>query len=107
MKIRQTTLVVVTVLHLIATSAIGLFHGHDCLLGESNGGTTNVLSSGEHCLACMFTAGFNSTEVDHGSTLVSVEKLFICQSPPYLTFVDHREWSYSILLRGPPLSSTS
>lgn len=107
MKIRQTTLVVVAVLYLIVTSAIGLLHSDDCLLGALNVRTTNVLSSGEHCLACMFSAGSNSTEANHGLLQLTTEAPVICQPIQHFTIPDHHEWSYSILLRAPPLTSSS
>lgn len=107
MKIRQTTLVVVAVLYLIVTSAIGLLHSDDCLLSELNARTTNVLSSGEHCLACMFSADFNSTEANHGLLQPTTESPVICQPTQNFIIPDHHEWSYSILLRAPPLTSTS
>lgn len=107
MKSRQKTLVLVTVLYLIITSAIGLCHSDDCLLSALNEGKTNIPSSSEHCLACMFSAGFNSTEADHELPLLDVENPVICQPEWHFTFVDHHEWSYSILLRAPPLISTS
>jgi len=107
MKIRQTTLVVIAVLYLIVTSVIGLFHSDDCLLGALNEGTTNVPSSGEHCLACIFSADFNSTEANHGLLQLTTEAPVICQPTRHFTVVIHHEWAYSILLRAPPLTSTS
>lgn len=107
MKIRQTTLVVVAVLYLIVTSAIGLFHSDDCLLGALNENTTKGLSSGEPCPACMFSAGFNSTEANHGLLQLTTEAPVICQPTQIFVIPDHHEWSYSILLRAPPLTSTS
>ena len=107
MKTRQTISIVVVVLYLIITSAIGLFHDDDCLFGELKEDTTKGLSSCESCPACMFSAGFNSTEIDHELPLLNVENPVICQPEWHFTFVDHHEWSYSILLRAPPLISTS
>ncbi len=107
MKIRQTTLVVVAVLYLIVTSVIGLFHSDDCLLGALNEGTTNVPSSSEHCLACIFSADFKSSEANHELPLLDAENPVICQPARHFTVVDHHEWAYSILLRAPPLTSTS
>ena len=107
MKIRQTTLVVVAVLYLIVSSAIGLFHSDDCLRGALNEGTTNVPSSSEHCLACIFSADFKSSEANHELPLLTTEAPVICQPTQHFTIPDHHEWSYSILLRAPPLTSTS
>ena len=107
MKIRQTALVVVAVLYLIVTSAIGLLHNEGCVLGTLNEDTTKGLSSGEPCPACMFSAGLNSTEANHGLLQLTTEAPVICQSTQHFTIPDHHEWSYSILLRAPPLTSTS
>ena len=107
MKTRQTISIVVIVLYLVITSAIGLFHNEGCLLGELNEDTTKGLSSCESCPACMFSAGFNSTEVDHESPLLDAENPVICQPVGHFTFVDHHEWAYSILLRAPPSTSIS
>lgn len=107
MKSKQSTSIVVLVFCLIVSSAIGLFHSDDCLFGALNEGTTNVRSSGEHCLACIFSADFNSTEANHGLPQLTTEAPVICQPTQYFTIPDHHEWSYSILLRAPPLTSTS
>jgi len=107
MKSRKKTLVLVTVLYLIITSAIGLCHSDDCLLSALNEGKTNVPSSSEHCLACIFSAGFNSTEANHGLLQLTIEGPVIYQPTRHSTIPDHHEWAYSILLRGPPLASTS
>lgn len=107
MKARQATSIVVLIFCLIVSSAVCLFHDDDCLFSALNKGKTNVPSSSEHCLACMFSAGFNSTEADHELFLLVAENPVICQPEWHFTFVDHHEWSYSILLRAPPLISTS
>ena len=107
MKFRQTISAVVIVLYLIVTSAIGLFHNEGCVLGAEHAGTTNVLSCNEPCPACMFSAGFNSTKADYGLLPICAKSPVICQAVQHFTVVDHDEWAYSILLRAPPLTSTS
>jgi hypothetical protein len=106
-KTHQTISVVVIVLYLVITSAIGLFHNEGCLLGASNEDTTKGLSSGESCPACMFSVSFNSSKVDHELSLLDVENPIICQPEWHFTVIDHHEWSYSILLRAPPTTSIS
>jgi hypothetical protein len=107
MKARQVTSIIVLLFCLVISSTTCLFHDDDCLFGALNKGKKDVPSSSEHCLACMFSAGFNSTEADHELPLLDVENPVICQPEWHFTFVDHHEWSYSILLRAPPLISTS
>jgi hypothetical protein len=106
-KARQATLIVVLAFCLFISFAIGLFHGDGCLLGALNEDTTKGLSSHESCPACMFSAGFNSTEANHGLLQLTTEPLAICQPKLHFTIPDHHEWAYSILLRAPPLISTS
>ena len=107
MKARQATSILVLVFCLIASSAIGLFHDDDCLLGELNEDTTKGISSQESCPACMFSAGFKSIDADYGLPVLSVKIPIAFQSIQHFEVAHHHEWSYSILLRGPPLTSTS
>ena len=107
LKIRQAASVVVVVFYLIITSTVSLFHNEGCVLGTIRAGTADVLSSNEPCPACMFSAGFNSTEANHGLPQLTTEAPVICQPTQHFTIPDHHEWSYSILLRAPPLTSTS
>ena len=107
MKARQATSIVVLVFCLIVSSAIGLFHDDDCLFSALNEGKTNFPTSSEHCLACMFSAGFKSIDADYGLPVLSVKIPIAFQSIQHFEVAHHHEWSYSILLRGPPLTSTS
>lgn len=107
MKTRQATSIAVLVFYMIITSAIGLFHNENCALSTIRAGTADALSSKEPCPACMFSASFNSAEVDHELPLLDAENPVICQPARHFTVLDHHEWFYSILLRAPPLTSTS
>ncbi len=106
-KTRQTISVVIIVLYLVITSAIGLFHNEGCFLGASNEDTTKGSSSGKSCPACKFSADFNSTEVNPGLLQLTAEAPIICQTKQLPTIPDHHEWAYSILLRAPPSTSIS
>jgi hypothetical protein len=106
-KIHQTVSVAIVVVYLIITCATELFHKECCLLDAVNAGATNVLSCNGPCPACMFSAGFNSTEADYGSVLVGVEHRVIFQSLQHFTIVNHHEWACSIFLRAPPSILTS
>jgi len=107
MKTRQATSIIVMLSCLIISSATCLFHSDDCVLSALNKGKTNVPTSSGHCLACIFTAGFKSIEADYGLPLLSVTSPIACQPIQHFTIANHHEWSYSILLRAPPLTSTS
>ena len=107
MKLRQTISVLLIVLYLIITSAIGLLHNEGCIFGTIKAGTEDTQSSHDWCLACKFSADFNSTEATHGLQQLAIEVPVICQPKQHFTIPDHHEWSYSILLRAPPLTFTS
>jgi len=106
-KIHQTVSVVIVVVYLIITCATELFHKECCLLDAVNAGATNVLFCNKPCPACMFSAGFNSTEADYGLVLVGVENRVIFQPLQYFTILNHQEWACSIFLRAPPSILTS
>ena len=107
MKARRATSIVVLVFCLFVSSAIGIFHGDDCLLGELNEDTTKGLSSCESCPACMFSVSFKSIDADYGLPVLGVKSPIVFQFIQHFVVAHHYEWSYSILLRAPPLISTS
>jgi len=100
--IHRAASTVVLAVYLIITTSIDLFHSEDCMFGAEQPGTTDAISCNNPCPACMFLAGYNSTNANYGSTLVSTESLLISQFLPHLTIVNHDEWACSITLRAPP-----
>lgn len=106
-RIHQATSVVVFAFYLIVIFTIELFHNEGCVLGVIKTDTQNDLSSHGPCLACMFSATFKSTEVNHGPVLLKIEAPVISQPLQHLTVVNHHERAYLFLLRAPPSAGTS
>jgi len=106
-RIHQVESVAVVAFYLIVIFTIELFHNEGCVLGAIKTDTQNDLSSHGPCLACMFSATFKSTEVNHGPVLLKIESPVISQPLQHLTVVNHNERAYSFLLRAPPSAGTS
>jgi len=101
-KLHKTASLAIFAVYLIVSTSIELFHSEGCVFGVLHHGTTNGMSSNKPCPACMFLAGYNSTESNHSLTLVSTESPLISQFLPQLTVVNHDEWACSVMLRAPP-----
>jgi len=106
-KTHQAVLVVVVAFYLIVICTIDLFHNEGCVHGNTGACAAGVLSSNESCPACIFLAGYNSTEADYGSVFVGTESQVIFQSLQHFTIVNRHEWASSIVLRAPPSILTS
>ena len=103
---KTLTTVIIAVYLFLGTSA-DLFHNEDCMLGAVQPATTDVLTHNDPCPACKFLAGHNSIEVGQDSILGGNEFIDISQFIPFLTILNHDEWSSSITSRAPPLFSIS
>ena len=107
MKAIYATSILVLIFFAFVSSAIGLFHCEECFLDALNKGKANVPASDEHCLACIFAAGFKSFDADYGLPVLGIKSPIAFQSIQHFVVAHHYEWSYSILLRAPPLTSAS
>jgi len=101
-RLHRTASTAMLAVYLIITTSIDLFHSENCVFGVLHHGTTDGMSCNDSCPACMFLAGYNSTEAGYCSTLVSTESPLISQFLPQLTIVNHYEWTCLIMLRAPP-----
>ena len=105
--IRRTAAVTAVVTYLLVSCTIDLFHNEGCQHSAGTTNTTATIFCNDLCQACMFLAGSNCTEPEHGSALVIADSEIISQLLPNLTIVIRAECASSIILRAPPLIVTS
>ena len=106
-RFHKTLTTVILAVYLFLTTSVDLFHNEVCMFGAMQPVNTDVLSHNDPCPACKFLAGHNSTEVGQDSILGGIEFTDISQFIPFLTILNHDEWSCSIISRAPPLFSIS
>lgn|GEM_PF-1469905 len=108
-QIHQTMSIVMVALYAIVTLGIDLFHNEDCqLTAQKRDPVSTIAACKEPCPACTFLAQSNSTQVHYGCTLVSIQSLSIFCRPPVSRLVGAHECTGStILLRGPPFTTTT
>ena len=106
-KIHGAWSVLIIVVYLTVVLTIELFHDEDCPFTQAKARSTKAAFGSEPCPACMFCAGFNSTEPEYSPALVDTESVAVFQFVQLWIIKDHSEWDCSIVSRAPPPISTS
>jgi hypothetical protein len=94
-------------LYLVVTTTIDLFHTESCEFNTRHTGKTDSILSNDPCPACAFIAGHHSMGVNHSSSLLTAEHLFISQFVPHSQADRYDEWACSIVSRAPPTITIS
>jgi hypothetical protein len=83
--------------------ATDLFHTDRCHNGLFTPFAKDDLTEDEYCPACVFSAGYHSTQPQIATPLPCAEliRLSLCERPESV-FVAAREWAHAIVLRAPP-----
>lgn len=99
------------VTYAIVALGVDLFHNEDShfpALERDGVATAKIVCCKEPCPACAFLAKSNSTEVTYGSTLMCTPSpAAFWHLPDFRLVVSHECTGSTILLRGPPLATTS
>lgn len=93
----------------IVALGVDLFHNEDShFTALERDAVAEIASCKEPCPACAFLAKSNSTQVTYGSTLVCTPIPAVSYHLPDSTIVVSHECTGStILLRGPPFTTTT
>ena len=65
------------VAYLTVAVAIELFHDEHCHFARTKAPAANAACHNELCPACMFSAGFNSTEEEYAPVLVDADSIVV------------------------------
>lgn len=107
-RLHAAVLLCVVAFYATVCIAIDLFHTDRCRKGLLDPFTEEDLHEDEPCPACLFSAGYNSTQPEIAFPLPSVEiaLLYDC-TPPESVYVVSNKGASSIFRRGPPVITPS
>lgn len=107
----QITSVAMVAIYGIVALGVDLFHNEDSSLTAPKhnvAATVGIASCKGPCPACAFLAKSNSTQVTYGASLVCTPIPVVSyRLPDYTIVVSHECTGSTILLRAPPLATTS